>query len=132
MSDDFDAIINGEQFTAPELDTRKPGIYYYATDSQTGDSVYQVVLASRVVAHVVAVNAPTVELPAGLAKQFLPGTTGHQLVFASPDGASAIPTDGFTIKAPGGIPNRTLIKSYVMPRLADLLVRLHGIGLPLS
>jgi hypothetical protein len=127
MSDDFDAIVNGETFDAPQIDTRKSSVYFLAVDAD-GNSVYDLVVASRVVAHVVVLGEAKQDVPGALMAAFIKDSTGHAIVLRTVDGSSVIPTDGWTIKAPGGIPNRTLIKSYVLPRMAELLVRLHSIG----
>lgn len=137
----FNAMISGAladlaEQKAPETDPRKDGVYYYAEVTSVGGSevpsvsVYHIVVDHRVVAHVRIDSGSPVEIPelfaANMALQA--GTTAHGIYITSIDGATVLPTGGITIKAPGGIYNRSLIKAYVVPRLARLLVRLYNLG----
>lgn len=115
---------------APEVDARKDGIYYHATVE--GVSFYQVVTDHRVVAMVQVDEKATVApaeagLP-GLEGVLMPGASVHRISVALPDGTLVLPTSGVTMKAPDGIYNRSMIKAFVMPRLARFLVRLYSIG----
>lgn len=129
----FEALINGElaelaEQKAPESDPRKDGVYYYAETSTV--SVYHLVVDHRIVAHVRIDSAEIVEIPELFAANMAlkPGTTAHKIYITNLDGTTLLPTNGITIKAPDGIYNRSLIKAYVVPRLARLLVRLYGLG----
>jgi hypothetical protein len=135
----FEQIANADEnadlaaVEAPEADTRKDGIYYHATREFIGGDVvyYQVVIDHRVVAMVrVAedVEAPLVGRMQELEGVLVAGAKVHPITLTKPDGTGLLATAGVTMKAPHGILNRTMIKAYVMPRLAKLLVRLYGIG----
>lgn len=116
---------------APEIDPRKDGVYYHATSEYLAGNVvfYQVVVDHRVVAMVRVAEDVEVEKPDFLNYTTLhEGTKFHAITLTKPDGTGLTATKGVTIKAPEGILNRTLIKAYVMPRLARLLVRLYGLG----
>jgi hypothetical protein len=137
MNEAFEAITGAEEnadlaaVATPEEDDRKDGAYYHATVH--GVTHYQVVVDHRVVAQV-QISDVAVEPSADFAaimqhSTLIDGTTFHRIAVATANGGTVIPTEGYTIKAPDGIFNRTLIKAYVMPRLPKLLVRLYGLGL---
>lgn len=123
---------------APKVDERKNGIYYLKDETEAdgfaswSTSVYQVVTDHRVVAHVrVSENATVDPAAAGipsLIDGLTEGSTVHAIELSTPNGSVTIPTSGVTVKAPGGIYNRSMIKLFVVPRLAKYLVRLYGIG----
>jgi hypothetical protein len=140
----FNQIVGAEdnadlaEVKAPETDVRKDGIYYHATVTETDGlqdwdvAVYEVVADHRVVAHVQVSSNATVEpstagLP-GLAAALAPGGTVHAIEISTPDGSVVLPTGGVTVKAPGGIYNRSMIRSYFLINLPKFLVRLYGIG----
>lgn len=112
---------------APEGDARKDGVYYAADEDAV--STYHVVVDHRVVAHVLVDAETQVERPDFLSYSGLhEGTTFHSIVIATPDRKAVILTKGLTIKAPGGIYNRSLLRAYLTPRMARMLVRLYGLG----